>query len=327
VLEGSVRRAGSRVRNSAQLIEAATERHIWADYDRDVSDVFAVQDDITRRVVTTIDPAIQVSELDHIARKPSDSMDAWDHFLRGSYHHHRFRARDATIAVHHLSRAIEIDPLFAASHARLALTLAFEASLGHTPDPGETLAKALQSANTAIALDGFDASAHAAASYALVYSRQYDAGLQAGRRGVELNPNYHLAHFALAISLMFGGAPAESISEFEITARLSPLDPAAWAILGQRALGHYTCKQYEAACETADKALLIWSDFAGARIVEAAALVRLGQVTKAAKVLADVPTIAFFQLPFNCPFRNKADWEHLLTALEEGGWQREAGNT
>jgi TolB-like protein len=318
ILDGSVRRAGSRVRVAAQLIEAATERHIWADrYDRDISDVFAVQDDITRNVVCAIDPAIQVSELDHIARKPPDSMDAWDHFLRGCYHHHLFRARDERLAVQHLSRAVEIDPQFAAAHARLALALGLAASLGKTPDAGETLAAALRSAETAIALDAFDASAHAAASYALVYSRQYDAGLEAGRRGVELNDNYHMAHFVRAMALLLGGAPEESITEFEITARLSPLDPAAWSILGMRALAHYTARQYEAAREAADAALVKWPDFAGARIVKAAAQVRLGQAAEAAGTLADVPGTAFFQLSLTCPFRHQADWEHLLTALEE----------
>ena len=323
VLEGSVRKGGGRVRVSAKLIEASTQRQIWAErYDRDISDVFAVQDDITRRVVTAIDPAIQASELRLVARKPPESMDAWDHFLRGCYHHQFFRSRGTTLALGHLQRAIEIEPHFASAHARLALALAFAASLGQTTDPDETLVTALQSANTAVALDGFDASAHAAASYALTYSRQYDAGLQAGRRGVELNDNYHLAHFALADALLFGGAPRESIAELEMTARLSPLDPAAWSIHGVRALAHYTAKQYEAAREASDKALTEWSNFAGARIVKTAALVRLGEVAEAASVLADVPPVAFFQLRFNCPFRAGADWEHLLTALEEAGWER-----
>ena len=323
VLEGSVRRAGKRIRISARLLEASTQRHIWADrYDRDFSDVFVVQDDIARNVVTAIDPAIQTSELNLIARKPPENMDAWDHFLRGCYHHQLYRARDMTLALSHLHRAIELDPHFAAARARLALALAFAASLGQTADLHETLADALQSANTAVALDGFDASAHAAACYALTYSRQYDAALRAGDRGVELNNNYHLAHYARAIALLFGGSPAESIAEFEMTARLSPLDPAAWSIHGMRALAHYTAKQYEAAREATDRALGEWSNFAGARIVKTAALVRLGQVTEAARVLACVPRVAFFQLRFNCPFRDGSDWEHLLTALEEAGWKQ-----
>jgi hypothetical protein len=114
---------------------------------------------------------------------------------------------DTQIATHHLARAVEICSHFAAAHARLALMLTFAASLSHTPDARETLASALQSAETAIALDDLDASAQTAASYALVYLRQHDAGLQAGRRAVALNHNYHVAHFALGVALMYGGAP------------------------------------------------------------------------------------------------------------------------
>ncbi len=323
VLEGSVRKAGDRLRITAQLIEAATDRHIWADrYDRDVGNVFEVQDEITRHVVAAIDPAIRVSELSHIARRPPSSMQAWDHFLRGCYHNSRYRKGDTQIATHHLARAVEIDPHFAAAHARLALTLVFAASLNHTPDARETLASALQSAETAIALDGLDASAQTAASYALAYMRQHDAGLEAGRRAVALNPNYYLAHLALAIALMYGGTPEEAIPEFEMTARLSPRDPSMWAILGQQALAHYTARQYKAACDVAQRSLIERADFGGGRMVKTAALVHLGRLDEAAKVLAEIPQVAFHQLRGNCPFRKEADWEHLRGALEEAGWER-----
>ncbi len=318
VLEGSVRRAGNRLRITAQLIEAAADRHIWADrFDRDIGDVFAVQDEITRHVVAAIDPAIRVSELYRVARRPPSSMDAWDHFLRGCYHNSRYRKGDTQIAIRHLARAVEIDPHFAAAHARLSLTLAFAASLGHTPDAGETLAAALRSAQTAIALDDLDASAQTAASYALVYVRRHDAGLEAGRRGVELNPNYYLAHYALALALMFGGASGEAIPEFEMTARLSPRDPSMWAILGQQALAHYTARQYETALHVAERSLVERADFSGGRMVKAAALVRLGRLEEAVKVVAEIPQVAFRQLRGNCPFRSEADWEHLRGALEE----------
>ncbi len=170
VLQGSVRKAGGRVRISVQLIETATDRHIWADsYNRDIGDVFAVQDEITRHVVAAIDQTIQVSELDRIARKPPSSLDAWDNFLRGIYHQNYFRKKDTQLAFRYLTCAVEMDPPFAAAHARLSLTLSLAASLNQTPDARETLALALQSANTAIALDSLDASAHTAVCYALVH--------------------------------------------------------------------------------------------------------------------------------------------------------------
>ena len=320
VLEGSVRRAGDRVRISAQLIEAATDRHIWAErYDRDISDIFAIQDDITRHVVTSINPAIEVSELERVARKLPGSMDAWDHYLRGSHHRNRFTAQDAVLALHHFSQAIDIDPHFAAAHARLAQLHVNLATLNPTADTPKTLATALELAKRAIALDPLDASAHAAAAYVLVHSRQHDAALQAGHSAVELNANYPAGRYALGLALLFAGSAREAITEFEMTARLSPRDPAMWAILGYQALAQYTAGYYESALCTADRADAERPEF-GARAVRIAALARLNRKEEAAAALAALPKEALLRMPYLCPFRNTADWEHWCSALEEAGW-------
>ena len=320
VLEGSVRRVGDRVRISAQLIEAATDRHIWAErYDRDISDIFAIQDDITRQVVTSINPAIEVSELERVARKLPGSMDAWDHYLRGSHHRNRFTAQDAALALHHFNQAIDIDPHFAAAHARLAQLHVNLTTLNPTADTPKTLATALQLAKRAIALDPLDASAHSAAAYVLVHSRQHDAALQAGHSAVELNANYPAGRYALGLALLFAGSAREAITEFEMTARLSPRDPAMWAILGYQALAQYTAGYYESALCTADRADAERPEF-GARAVRIAALVRLSRKTEAAAALAALPKEALLRMPYLCPFRNTADWEHWCSALEEAGW-------
>ena len=320
VMEGSLRRAGNRVRISAQLIEAATDRHIWAErYDRDISDIFAIQDDITRHVVTSIDPAIQVSELERIARKSPGNMDAWDHFLRGSHHRNRFTAQDARLALHHLNQAIEIDPHFAAAHARLAQMYVNLATLNPTADTPKTLATALQLANRAIALDPLDASAHGAAAYVLVYLRRHDAALQAARHAVELNENYHPGHYVLGLALLFGESARASIPAFEMTGQLSPRDPAMWAILGYQALAYYTARDYEAALHNADRSVAQRPDL-GTRAVRVAALVRLGRGAEAAAAVAGIPKDAMLRMPYLCPFRDTADWEHWCTALEEAGW-------
>jgi TolB-like protein len=327
VLEGSVRKANGRVRITTQLIEAATERHIWADrYDRDIGDVFAVQDEITQQVVTAMDPAIQACELDHVARKPLGSLDAWDHFLRGSYHRNLFTPGDAKLALHHFNQAIEIDPHFAGAHARLALLHVNLATLNPSADSPKTLATALQLANRAIALDALDAAAHGAAAYVLVYSRQHEAALQAGRRAVELNANYHPGHYAFGLALLFGGSALDAILEFEMTARLSPRDPAMWAILSYHALALYTARHYEAALDTAERALAERPD-AGARTVRIAALARLGRRPEAAAALANLTNEILSRASYLCPFRNTADWEHWCTALEQAGWERNEGNS
>jgi adenylate cyclase len=238
--------------------------------------------------VTSIDPAIQVLELDRIARKPADSLDAWDHFLRGCYHRNRFTAQDAMLARHHLSQAIEIDPHFAAAHARLAQLHVNLATLNPTADTPKTLTMALELANRAVALDALDASAHGAAAYVLVYLRRHDAALEAARRAVELNANYHPGHYVLGLALLFGGCAREAIPEFEETARLSPRDPAMWAILTYQALAQYTAGRYEAALHTADRAVVARPDFGG-RVVRIATLTRLDRKAEAATALAALP--------------------------------------
>ena len=271
--------------------------------------------------MTCIDPAIHVSELDRIARKSPGSMDAWDHYLRGRHHRNRFTPQDAILALHHFGQAIDIDPHFAAAHARLAQLQVNLATLNPTADTPNTLATALQLANRAIALDPLDASAHAAAAYVLVHLRQHDAALQAGHSAVELNANYPAGRYALGLALLFGGSAREAIAEFEMTARLSPRDPTMWAILGYKALAQYTAGYYEAALHTADRADAERPEF-GARAVGIAALARLGRKAEAVTALAELPKEALLRMPYLCPFRNTADWEHWCSALEEAGWER-----
>ena len=318
VVEGSVRRAGSRIRVTAQLIEAKVNRHIWADrYDRDIGDVFAVQDEITQHVVAAIDPAIQVSALGHLKRKPPENMDAWDHHLRGIHHSNMSTRRDLPLALEHLRRAIEIDPHLGPAHAALAIGCVNAASLGPASDHRESIKAAVRSARTAIALDGFDSFAHAAACYALTFARQHGAALEAGRRAVELNSNFHLAHFLLAMAFTYGGAPIEAAPALDRATRLSPRDPLAWAFLSLRAIAHYTARAYDAANDAADNALRERPGHGSTKVVKAAALVRLGQSAEARKLLSQVRAVALSHLPFNLPYGNEVDFEHLLTALEQ----------
>ena len=322
VLEGSIRRAGGRIRISAQLIEAATDRHVWAErYDRELSDVFALQDEITQRVVTAIDPAIGISEIERATQTASEHMHAWDHFLRGNYYYHRYNRLDMIAARKELLRAIEIDPNFAAAHARLAGVNAMELGVGWAANRAEAIASLQRSARTAIALDDLDASAHASLSYAHLHALQHDAAIEAARRAVELNSNYHEASFALGLALLAGGFAAAAVPAFEHTLRLNPRDSASWNQV-MLAMAYYTDKQYEAANQAADRALTARPKFGGGQLIKTATLVRLGRVEEAGRILAEIPPAAFAQLILFHMFRNKADLEHLLAALETAGWKR-----
>ena len=322
VLEGSIRQAGGRIRVTAQLIEAATDRHVWAErFDRDLSDVFTVQDEITQRVVSAIDPAIGISEIDRAARERSSDVHAWDHFLKGNYYYHRYNKRDMQTARAELQQAIDIDPHFAAAHARLAAAHAMEIAVGWAENLPESIAAIQRSANTAIALDDLDASAHVALAYARLHAREFEPAIAAARRAVELNPNYHDACFALGLTLLAGGYAVPAVAAFGNALRLNPRDPAGWNQLGL-AMSYYTDKQYEAAMQAVDRALANRPRFGGAKIIKSAILVRLGKTDEARVLLAEVPAAGFSQLVMFQLYKAKEDLEHYLAALETAGWKR-----
>src|SRR6266849_3110354 len=168
VLEGSVRKAGSRVRVTAQLIEAATGGHLWAErYDRDLADIFSVQDEITTKVSEAIQPALERSERERAARKPPDSLDAWESYHRGMWHFANVEASENEKARSFFRRAIELDPRFAPAEAALALTYLNEITLFRPDLRAVNLPRALDHAGRAINVDVTDATAHAALARAL----------------------------------------------------------------------------------------------------------------------------------------------------------------
>jgi adenylate cyclase len=160
VLEGSVRKAGNRIRVTAQLVEAGTGNHVWADrYDRDLADIFAVQDEITEAVTISIAPAIADAELQRAVRKPPDSLDAWAAYQRGLWHLSEASPDDNTIAQKFFRQAIDLDPTFAGGYSGLALAQLQAAAVYQKLGLLEAQSSAEALARRAVALDGADAEA------------------------------------------------------------------------------------------------------------------------------------------------------------------------
>src|SRR5262249_38914826 len=170
-----------------------------------------------------------------------------DHFLRGSALYFAFKKPDMVAAREEFRRAIEIDPHFAAAHARLSMAYTMDAAFDWSESPQESLEQGYRSACKAVALDDFDASAHAALAYVLSWTRRCEPAAEAACRAIDLNPNCYDAHFTLGIALCMGGRPHEAIPALESTLRLSPRDPLAWATFGIQALAQYGAGQYESA--------------------------------------------------------------------------------
>ena len=255
VVEGSVRKGGSRVRISAQLIDAVTGNHVWAErYDRELADVFAVQDEITERIAATIEPELARAELERARRKPPESLDAWDLYQRGLWHVWQFDARDNAVAHELFERAAALDPGFSPFFAGIALSRLFDHTLRYRPASERNLEAALEAARHAVAIDEKDASAHSILGRAYTVLGNHEAGIAELRRALQLNPNLALAHYGLGMALVLSGSPKEAIEEFDAAERLSPHDPFLWTFAMWRAWSRISLEDFARAVEDASNA-------------------------------------------------------------------------
>jgi adenylate cyclase len=256
VLEGSVRKGGSRVRISAQLIDSSTGNHVWAQrYDRELVDLFGLQDEITETLVAALQTEVGEFERERAHRKPPQSLDAWESYQRGLWHLWRMSAEDMDEALRLFQRAAEQDPNFAQPVAALGYTLYLQIILTYADSPLETLEQALQFANKAIALDDKEAMAHFALGRVQMLRGEYDAAIAELRTAIDLNPSLALAHYGLGWALVPTGQPDEAISECDTAIRLSPRDPLSWAFFNARAWARISLGDYEAAAEDARRSI------------------------------------------------------------------------
>ena len=256
VLEGSVRKAGNRVRITAQLIEADTDHHVWAErFDRDLEDIFALQDEITDTIVRSIVPEVNEAEYARAARKPVASLDAWDLCLRGKWLALKLGKDDIAEARIMLQRALELDPGFAPAHAGLARALTIAVIMGFVEAPGETLAAAEKLARRAVELDPRDGIGHA--TLARIYSGlgEFDNAIAEALNATELSPNEADAHYHLAWALQLGGNPEDALVAHDEALRLNPRGPDSFAYLTMRSGACNILGRFEEAADLARRSL------------------------------------------------------------------------
>ena len=223
VLEGNVRRAGDRVRISVDLIDGETGIQLWAErYDRDLEDIFAVQDEITQTVVGALQPELTRSEIERARRKPPDSRDAWDLYQRGLWHEYRFNKEDNAAAIALFSRAIELDPDFARAHADLSECYTYDVFYRYTErDPNDSFAPARR----AVEIDSQDATAHRALGWAHLLHADHVDALAELKRAIELNPSEAQSHNIFGFVKTYSGSAEEGLESHRTALRLSPNDP------------------------------------------------------------------------------------------------------
>ncbi len=289
VLEGSVRKAGNRVRVTAQLIDATTGNHIWAErYDRELDDIFELQDEITETIVAAIEPELGVVERERARRKPPGNLDAWGSYQRGLWHFFSDPTREGMDEAKRLfQRAIELDPGFAVAHAELAWTHESDIHRGLTDDPEASLEQAARAAEKAVALDARDPCARCALGRAHIFRRAYDKAIAETEAAVGLNTSFDRGYYCLGLALLYGGRPEESIPQFERAIRLNPRFPALWAYLDILARAYFNLKRYEEAAVWFEKATQQPISSFLPFVHGAAALGHLGRLDEARAMLAD----------------------------------------
>ena len=326
VLEGSMRKAGNRIRVSAQLIEAGTGNHVWAErYDRDLADIFAVQDEITHALTIALTPAIADAELRRAIRKPPESLDAWAAYQRGLWHLSKADPEEDTIAQNFLRQAIHLDPHFAPGYSALALAQLQGAAVYQKLSllEAQTAAEAL--ARRAVGLDGADAEARSCLGWALQSRGELDGALVEIERALAMSPNLALAHWQKGATLIFSGRPNQGLEALETCIRLDPRDPFMSVRLLHIACGLYFAREYEGVIEAAKRLILSYPNFPMIYRWPAAALGQLGRTAEAKewleKAISDAPAAFDMYVRNRVPWFRPEDYAHLVDGLRKAGWQ------
>jgi adenylate cyclase len=255
-LEGSVRRVANRVRVTVQLIEAETGNHLWAEqFDRELEDIFVVQDEITQRIVGALQPEIGAAELERARRKSPESLDAWALYHQGIHHLYQYSNADNSEARRLFRQAIEQDDQFAAAHTMLAYACFMAIFDALTKYRVDELAESFEAAQIAVRLDDRDAMAHAILGRVLSMRNQHDHAIVECDKAIALNPNLAQAQFGRGLALVLAGRPGEAVSNLENAARLSPRDPNYYAYLLVFAWAEILQGRYHSALEWARRAV------------------------------------------------------------------------
>jgi adenylate cyclase len=327
VLEGSVRRSGGRLRITAQLIEAETGNHIWAErYDRMDAEIFAVQDEITTAVTTAIHPAVADAELRRVIRKPPENLGAWEAYQRGLWHMSKYSAADNERAIEFFHRAIALDEGFASAYVPL-VTAYYESGQTFASRPlDEAVRLAGIWAHKAAVIDPQDAEVQVALGSVAQLSGRLEDAWDCASLALSINPNSPRANNLKGALLVFNGQSAEGRKYILAALRLSPRDPRNGFRLNQIAMSYYYERDYADAAEAAKRTIGLYPDNPMPYRWLAAALGQLGQVEAAHKALNMAMSIspksfALLVLNGGVPWRRPEDHEHMLDGLRKAGWQ------
>ena len=321
VIEGSVRKSGDKVRINAQLIDAVTGRHLWAErYDRDYKDIFVLQDDITQKIVMTLDVEVFEAEMERIRRIPTENLTAYESELRGVAYIRIYKKSTNAQAQQMFERAIELDPGYAGPYVGLGWTYLLEWLWGWSSDP-QKMRRAFELAQMAINLD--DSHADAYMLIAMVYlwkDRQHEQAIAAAQTAIALDPNNAGGYSVLAEASKFGGRPAEVIELMEKAMRLNPRYPSSY--LFQSGSSYYYMGRYQEALVLLKRAATRRPNHMPTRQYMTAIYTELGREEEAKAEMAEVLRISpdhSLEEMAKYPYKDPAYLERLRGHMRKAG--------
>jgi tetratricopeptide (TPR) repeat protein len=316
---------GDRIRVTVQLVDAVADKHIWAErYDREFEDIFRVQDEIARSIVTSVAPEYFSAEMRRAQRQETPNLEAWDAFMRGYWHFFRFARDDNAEAQRLLHTAIEIDPFRANYHAVLGASYMIDGLYGWSDSREESLRKALESAERGLALDDQDALVIRVVGAVHFFSKNHDVALTYYERAVAANPNEAENHALLSAALGVAGDYEAARGEFETAMRLSPRDAHIATWYNYMAVAAFVVGRDAEAAEWAQKTVQANPQFPGGHRTLAAAYGAMERDVEAqaagSKLRELLPHLTIAQLRKSIPYFKDLDtFERYLDGLRRAG--------
>jgi adenylate cyclase len=322
VLEGSVQKSGDRVRITAQLVDAVKGNYLWSEtYDRDLKDIFALQDEITKKILIALQVKLTRGEQARVWAKGTDNLEAYLKYLQARDYTLQANIESNALAQQMAEEAISSDPDYANAYVTLGRTHFFGVFLGASKSPKDSIAKAIELTKKALSLDDSSADAHSLLGVLYTVIRQHDKGVAEAERAVVLDPNYATAHQRLGWVLRCAGRPDEAISAIKKAIRLNPFPPAIY--YHNLTLAFLYAGQCEKAIEACEKALHRETDNLFAHLSATVAYSMCGMEEEARETAAGLlrlnPKFNTKYYAKKLPYKNQTDTDRFIGALQKAG--------
>ena len=316
-----MRKSGSRIRITAQLIDATTGGHVWAErFDRNLTDIFDVQDDVTAHIVSALSVNLTSGELRRMATARTGNQEAYDCYLKGRELWRKGDRQANAQALELLERAVGLDPGFVPAHAVLAIVHLNEVINDWSPSPEASRQSSIACATRAVALDDTNPDAHFAMAVVTLWLRRHDEALRHAERAIALDPNHSDARLALGVILHYAGRSEEALPVFD---RSLAVDPLFDQILQFQAQAHYALGRYDEAAEWAKRRIAANPRTDTSRVFLAASRAQMGRFDEAREAWREAlrvnPSYSLEQRRKVLPYKNPEDFERLADGLRKAG--------